>query len=381
MTYQHALRYLSEAQDKGEATLPVSELRSLLEKSATAPILIRFSHDKQANVAARFLRTMLCEAGIGCLHVIESDDFDVRNRFLLNGTSLPPTLLCKHAQALHAREILLRRQPDTNGVAFPGVERTAVLLLRIAAEQDVRVIMIESNDTTLADTLTAFAVPISLTAVSATDAGGRRAVSSIGRSTVEVITHALGAAIVRTLSDACAKSNSRLTVIPRAAIRRREIGWASGLVDTAILSDCRLGAGTALATDAAALALQLVASLRRHELPISDEQARRGLARTVLPAELSPVSIHPLIIADCVSSPAELLLTLREISRTSLPHPIRLCLEPSLALPHEFASLFDEITDLCDQSVFEGDGTTLVIGSRVFLTQMPKKYGEMQKNG
>ena len=133
MTYQHALRYLSEAQDKGEATLPVSELRSLLEKSATAPILIRFSHDKQASVAARFLRTMLCEAGIGCLHVIESDDFDVRNRFLLNGTSLPPTVLCKHAQALHAREILLRRQPDTNGVAFPIVERTAVLLLRIAA--------------------------------------------------------------------------------------------------------------------------------------------------------------------------------------------------------------------------------------------------------
>ena len=380
MTYQHALRYLSEGQSKDGATLPVSELLSSLEMPSTTLILIRFSHDKQSSVAARFLRSILCEASIGCLHIIESDDFEVRDRFLLNGAPLPPTVLCKHAGELHSREILLRRRLDTNGQAFPFVERTATLLLRIAAEQDVRVVIIESNGTSLADTLTTLASPISLTAVSATDAGGRRAVASIGKSTSEVITHALGAVIIRTLSDACAKSNSRLTVIPRAAIRRREVGWASQLIDTAILSDCRLPAGTALATDAAALALQVVASLRRLGISISDEQARRGLNRTVLIAELSPVSIRPLIIADCVSSPTELLLTMQEISRLSLPHPIRLCIEPSLSLPNEFASLFDEITDRCEESAFGEDGVTLVMGSRAFLTQMPKKYGKMQKN-
>lgn len=394
MTYQHALQYLT-AEPTNAVCLPINELRPLVGSHPTIPLLICFSHDKQASAAALFLRAVLVEAGIGCLHVIDAPTNEMRDRFILDGRPIPPPALCPHAHAIRAREIVLRRSASTKGTDFPMHERTAAVLLRCTAEQKSSVILLESNTPHLLHAFGAFGKPTVITAVSATDVGGHTAVTAITPATTEVISHACGAAVIRALSDACAQQGSRLIVIPRTDIRRRALTLGSQIVDCPLLSDCHLRSGSGLVLDAAVLALQLVALLRRSGLTLSDDHLRRGLAKVTLPNCLTPVSIHPLLIAERVENEAELSATLRDLADlgNTLPRPLHIRCEPSLfstlsAAPELYdtlsvasddSTLSDDRTDRTDRTD-NPDGTTLMIGSAAFLnefliewTKTPKK--------
>jgi hypothetical protein len=385
MIYRHALRYFHDPDRSPREHLAPQELRELIGAlPSPLPLLIRFSTDAQACVSAELTRAVLGCAGIRCLHLLDDEQCDARERLLLDGKALPPPLLCALTQTVRDREIILRRHPDTVGEEFPFAERRAAMLLRLASEQGISVILMQSDDTHFCDALLSFAHLPSLTVASATDKGGRAAAASITRSTEEVITHALGAEVIRTLSDACAKCGSRLTVLPRASIRRHSITPASQVLDCHALTDVHLPSGAAGVADAAALVLQLSLSLRRRGLPISEQHIRQGLTLTVPSLCFTPISIQPLVLLQRAQTPTEWEFALRELTslEPSMPRPLTLV---SDAPPSDKASrvrvdsliIWEDEAE--DAPALPVEGSVVAIGSPVFLKKIAAKRKKISK--
>lgn len=373
MTYQHALAYLAERSTKA-SLLPTDRLPT--PDRTASPLVVCFSHDKQGSAAAQLLRAALTEEGIGVLHVIDADELALRERYLLGGKPILPTLLCPAAHEMREKEIKLRRalsaqgQADTTSIFSPA-HRALTVLLRCMQSEGARVLLLEGEQAAddlrtlceLLHTVTA------ITLVSTTDEGGQSALGCIQGVTREVISHPAGAALFRTLSDACSKTGSRLGIIARSAHSRCDVTLGSQSISYATLTDCRLRSGSTLAADAAVLAAEGLFALRRAGLAISNDAIRQGFAKATLTSCTTPVAIHPPVVAELVTNKGELVLVMHDLELFSalLPRPRRVVLEASLQpFFAPYAAFADVIcADMADDDA--GFGCTVCIGSAEFL--------------
>ena len=373
MTYQHALAYLAE-HDAPTSLLPTDRLP--FDAHAPAPLVVCFSHDKQGSTAACLLRSALLEEGIGTLHVIDANDLELRERYVLDGKPILPTVLCPVAQEIRDAEIKTRRTLSAEGRSdassvFSLPHRTLAVLLRCMRTEGARVLLLEGERAaTYLHTLCELTRTVtSVTVVSATDGGGQAALECIQPVTREVISHPAGAALFRTLSDACVKTGSRLGIIARSAHSRSNITLGAQSVSYATLTDCRLRSGSTLAAEAAVLAAEAAFALRRTGLAISNDALRQGFSKAPLPACTAPVAIHPPVVTEQAASEVELAAAMRdlELFSAALPRPRRIVLDP------ELQPLFAPYADFADavcESVTDAEGvfgSTVCIGSAEFL--------------
>ncbi len=387
MTYQHALRYLTAPHPTGAPHLPTRTLQSLLHKDAANPIFVCIPHHKQTSAAAQYLRSVLLQADIGCLHLTDTQDCQARDAFLLNGAPIPPTVLCPNAHAVHAMELSLRRavQPSndqaTPPAVFPSAQRCAAVLLRCAQSHNCRVVLFEgSPNSPLLRASAELLGPISAIALVAATNDDEQITFAHLPFVKQLISHACGPVMYRTLSDACAHNGSRLILIAKTNMHRRSISLGAQTLDYGEFKNCRLSCGSALAADAAVLAIEAILTLRRGGLTICNQAVQQGLSRTVLPHCCSLSSIQPLLLTDRAVNADELSLVFRDLAelQAALPSPRRLWLDPKLHQAFQahvsFADeLFDDRTPL---STRQGT-TTILIGSDAFLRHMltnsPKK--------
>lgn len=382
MTYQHALRYLTLSEPSAEQYLPSHHLCDLLPHDRSPLLIMCFSHDKQGRASAQLLASILREADLPCLHVIDAPETELPHRFLWNCQPIPPALLCPHAQRVRDQEIVVRRAAQQSATAFPFYDRTAAVLSSFAAEHAPRVVILESNSPELFHAFERLGPMSSLTVGSSTDHNFQTAIRTIGKSTVEVISHACGTDAYRIISDACLKSGVRHQLISRSGAQTDEVSLGSQRLRSPIMPELRLASGTQLAADAALTAYYLVLRLRQRGMPISDEHIKCGVSRSVLTDCLAPISICPLIVIDRIDSDVELAATFSHLRslQDCLPLPLYVwCedrFEPLLATNgYLFTAHKDPDGDapLCEM------GTNLFLGSHAFLERMLKKFGKSVK--
>ena len=391
MTYQHALQYLTDLPDSGTATLPVEALLSHVELPDTPMLTVYLSHDRQASLAARYLRSVLRQAGIPCLHVCYAPDAEARECLILNDAPIPPPVLCPPAHAVRALETKARRDqltrsPTSDALTFPSDARRAAVLLSCAKAQSVRVLILEGN--IHSPDPEAFALLLgrssAITLVSEGDGDQRAAAATIPRS-LEAVSHAFGSSAYRRLSDACAKSGCRLKLIPATTVKRHDLTPGSQLLDGEGLVNCRLRSGSATAASAAALAIEGARFLQRMGLALSDGDIRQGLSATPVPDCCTPISIHPPILTYRAEDACELAGAFRDLAELSevLPAPLVLYLDPALCpLPTPPPALFDHIcTDGAWQESDTSDGSAVLLGGEAFLRRMEISVRQSVKKG
>lgn len=381
MTYQHALQYLAATEATNAPSLPLDALYQAPTKS-TSPLIVCLSHDTQGSAAAHFMRSILLHAGIGTLHLTDAPEYDLRDRYILDGKPLSPALLCPCAHDARALEIHWRRTLTAQGQATPEStfslpHRALAVLLRCMATENVRVILIEGNESTpylgaLCDLLDR---PVAITLVSSTDERGSDALACIRTVTREVISHPCGPALFRACSDACVRTGSRLGIIAKANCHRHAITIGGQTLDYGDIKDCRICSGSALAADAAILATEGVLALRRAGLVISNDAIKQGLCDTALPMCIAPVSILPLTVTAYANNALELSFVMRDLTALSdmLPRPRNVVLDTHLASAFETHASFSDAV-IYDPLSFGGQaaGCTVIIGSADFVQRTLK---------
>lgn len=382
MTYQHALQYLAAHEDSSTPHLPLEALLRLIGKSTVAPLVVCTSHDKQGSATAHLLRSVLVRADVATLHLIDAPEYDARERYIIDGKPIAPTLLCAHAQDVRMQEIKLRRavalqQPTDTEPTFPLPHRALAVLLRCLDTAHPHVILLEGGSETpyLRALCEMIARPTVITLVSATDERAVGALACILDVTREVISHPLGPALFRACSDACVRTASRLSIIAKTAHQRHSVTLGGQTLDYNAIKDCRLCSGSALSADAAVLAAEAAYALRRAGLAISNEAIKAGLSQAVLPTCTLPVSIHPLTVTEYANTPTELAYAMRDLNALSdmLPHPRRVLLDAHLASAFEpYAPFADTITYDAISDNEPDKGCAVVIGSADFIRQAAK---------
>lgn len=379
MTYQHALRYLAAHDPSDVPPLPLDELYHSLSKGMATPFVVCLSHDVQGSATARLLRSVLLQAGIHTLHLIDAPEYELRNRYLLDGAPLSPTRICPHAQEVRSAEIKLCRYLTSQGKAtagsvFPSAHRALAVLMRCLDDAPTRAVLIEGNSHTpyfraLCDMMPHLRA---ITLLSATDQGGEGALSCIHTATREVISHPCGPALFRACSDACVRTGSRLSIIAKKNHRCRSLTLGGQILDHADIRDCRIGSGSTLAADAAVLAAEGAFALRRAGLVISNEHIKVGLSQAALPMCLTPISIDPLTVSACADNDFELSLVMRDLAALSdlFPRPRQIVLDPTLEQAFEKHASFADALFYGKAPVdSEPSGCSIIIGSPSFIKQ------------
>ena len=366
MTYQHALRYLTaaDAASRG-STRPLLRAYVSLTKAAP-PLFIRFTANKLGHTAALFLRNVLIQAGIACLHWIDDVNVEPKLRFWLDGKPVTPPLLSRLAGELHDMEIAT---PD---VTLSDVERSAAFLCRLAAKEECRIVLFESNQD--APLLPAFcAIYPRLSSLVVLSDKNDTIPESVRANVRLVISPTYGPAFYRRISDVCAANSIRLEIIKKS--RRSAVTLGTQTLSYAKFPDCRISSGSRLCAEAAFLAMECVQALGRLRVSIPAEAVQNGLNRTDLSHGLHLRCIHPLTLSDGVTSDEELLVTLSDLDELSahFPSPRRLWLDDALSdIPSPLSAFFDEICRADQAAALSEGGTTFVVGSAEFIDSFLK---------
>ena len=392
MTYQHTLQYLDQSAPSPDLSLSADALLAHAGRIERRTVFLFVSHDKQGRATARYLRRIFKQAGVGCLHVCREEDVAPRERYVLDDAPIPPTLLCAAAAPIHAMEASLRRSHPSyksgqTAIYFDTSLRRAAVLLGCPEKDELRVLILEGEQAARDERAFSrlLSRPIRITPVSACDEQQRFALSTLAAK-ADVLTHALGGEAYRRLSDACARHELRLTVLPHSHFDRADVTPGGQTLRYDTLSDVRITPGTSLAARAAVLA---VAVARRTAealgVPLSDECVRRGLSETHVCALCELVSIAPSVLLDRVDTPAEAALAFADLSESAaaLPRPRYLLLDDALAaeagrLPRE---LFDDALSLEQLDALpDPEAAFVLVGSQDFLLKARALVSERAKN-
>ncbi len=335
MTYQHALRYLTQSQLSTQSVpLSLPQLFPTPLKIDPAPVILCLSGGRSGRMVGKMLRPILSQAGLSHVSYLHNDALDPKLRFLFDEKPIPPPILCHHANNIQTAE--RQQMKATNSTAtLPALERAVELIARCAAEASCRVILLEcAEDVPLLRLLMA-RLPRAVVMTILSEEGSIPR-ESIREGTREVISPAGGQDLFRRISDACAQSGSRLTLVAGASCQRSDITPGSQLLHYRNLHDCRILSGSKSAAHAGFLTLQTALSLPHYGIHLSEDAIRAGLGRADLTHDCSLLSIDPLILSDAVKNEQELAASLQDLAilATSLPAPHHVWLEDTLSFPY-----------------------------------------------
>ena len=133
----------------------------------------------------------------------------------------------------------------------------------------------------------------------------RTACGTIRRGTREVVCSAVGKEAYNTISNACAKTGSRMTVPAHGELYVKEAGLGGKTFDyrgkTYSVPFCaEYHISNALA------AIETVYALRRTGIPLHSADVARGIAKARVPLRFEIMSVSPTIIIDCAETAADI---------------------------------------------------------------------------
>ncbi|MBE6620971.1 MAG: hypothetical protein E7625_06395 [Ruminococcaceae bacterium] len=371
MTYQHALRYLTQSQSSTKtASLSLSQLFPAPLKMDTPPVILCLGKGKQSRIVAKMLCAMLSQANLPHLSYLHDEALEPKLRFLYNGKPIPPPVLCHHAEDIRAAELQQIKQAGAD-IALPTQERAVELIARCTVDGSCRAVLLECAEDVPLLRLLLSRIPraIAITLLSEDNSIPRE---SIREGTREVISPAGGQELFRRISDACARSGSRLTLVAGASCQRTNITPASQLLHYHALRDCRILSGCERSARAGFLALQTVLSLSRYGLSLSEDAIRTGLGRADLTHDCSLLSISPLVLSDAVQNEQELAASLRDLSALAavLPAPRHVWLEDTLSFPGPLPEWIDQSHKSDEPLIPPASGSAVILGTRNFIENL-----------
>ena len=133
----------------------------------------------------------------------------------------------------------------------------------------------------------------------------RTACGTIRRGTREVVCSAVGKEAYNTISSACAKTGSRMTVPAHGELSLKDSGLRGKTFDyrgkTYSVPFCaEYHISNALA------AIETVYALRRSGIPLHSADVARGIAKARIPLRFELISISPTIIIDCAETASDI---------------------------------------------------------------------------
>ena len=288
MTYPHALRYLtapSVVTDQATGAVP------LTVKFSQIPVLLCFTRNKLGSAAASLVAAILHQAGISCLHWIDDEALEPKSRFRIDGRPITPPLLSRHAANWQAAA----RARGCNDIRE---ERCAGVLSLCAAESNCRIILLESP-LSVCHVGYFHAINKKIKAISVLSDGHEIARAAKNPATTEIITPAYGRAMHSQITDICAGNDGKMVTIPTSAVRQTAVSLGSQTVTYADKTGerhYRLPSASSVATDAAAMALYGIHSLRERGFSIPEDAIGKGLLGATLSHCGSVYSMEPLIL-------------------------------------------------------------------------------------
>lgn len=396
MTFEHTLRYLTDTAKAGERPLRLETLHTFFPEAVDARwICFFFPHDKRGSLAAAYFGSVLSRAGIHWAHVIDAPEMPPRDRFRYDGQLFPPSLLAQACQNVHREEIAIGRKQartDTeNGKILPSfslplADRVALCLSRACEKAGAQVLILEGEPNS--PTLHRFADLCPGIAQIALLTGNAQDLAFVRPDTREVITLPAGRDYYRRLSDACAENGCRLSLVASADCHRNDIALAGQKIDYRAIRGIPVASGTASAAEAVTLAIEATLTLRRQEMRIPDGTIVEGIAKTPTVYHLSPLSVHPLLLADRVETPDDILTLCRDLTALSCQpvpaflKPLRLWLDPLFADT-------PAARELCGLASLAGNGErpedtspaeiALIVGSLPYLEQAVAKWQKSKR--
>ena len=372
MTYQHALRYLTDPQATRRGDTQAL-LRAFIDryKTATLPLLVSFHANKLGHTAAQMLRSVLVQAGVPCLHWADHATLPSKQRFFVNDKPISPPLMASIAGELHELE---HSAKDTS---LSVAERCAAVLWRIATSENCRVVLLESP-TDIPHLPLFFALAPRSETITVLSDKDDHLHEATHKGTRFVITPAYGPAFYHRISDACAAGNIRLETIKKS--KREAVTLGSQTLHYGKFPPCRISSGSPLCATAAFLTLECVTALARLSLSLGDTAVQSGLLRADVSHACHVRSIHPILLSDLADSPKEFQAALDDLNELLPMLPSPRCLWRPAHYSDIPAPMFDEMygedtpLQLCE------NGTTVVIGPSDFvekfilaLQKKPKK--------
>ena len=200
----------------------------------------------------------------------------------------------------------------------------------------------------------------------------RTAGGSIRRGTREVVCSAIGREAYGTISGACAKNGSRMTVPAYGELSIRESGLGGRVFDYrgktyAVPFSAEYHMSNALA------AIETVYALRRTGVPLHSADVARGIAKARIPLRFEIISVSPTIIIDSAESESD--ITILRDSLAGISHLIGKRL--TKLVPENFN------TEICDgiflESGFE-EIATEKLGSRMIFKKLSAIISKLTEN-
>lgn len=335
MTYSHALRYLTAS----DAPMQESGIPSSPVKSTHTTWVLCFTRGKLGSAAACMVASVLEQAGVAYLHWIDDDTLEPRSRFLINGRPIPPPLLAHHTGLWQAAARTEGRDPSP-------AERCAGVLSACAAQEDCRVIILESPLSVCHVSLF-YAINKKVRAISLLSDGREVAQTAKNPATVEIITPAFGMAMHNRIIDICSKNDCKMITVPSSALKQASIALGGQtVIRTTKNGDARyrLPSASHVAAEAAAIALYCARSLNERGVAIPEQAMEKGLLHSTIPHCGTLYSMKPLILTHAVANAQELsqvlgdLATLQDCADATLTvwaEPSLLPLPPEVVLYEE----------------------------------------------
>ena len=161
----------------------------------------------------------------------------------------------------------------------------------------------------------------------------RTACGTIRRGTREVVCSAVGREAYNTISNACAKTGSRMTVPAHGELSVKESGLRGKTFDyrgkTYSVPFCaEYHISNALA------AIETVYALRRTGIPLHSADVARGIAKARIPLRFELMSISPTIIIDCAETAADIAVFTESAKkiRERIGNNVKIILPPDFAV-------------------------------------------------
>jgi len=298
MTYSHALRYLTALPDAAPQAVGTPPLTV---KFAHPPLLLCFTRNKLGSAAACMVASILKQAGISYLHWIDDDSLEPKRRFFINGCPITPPVLSQHAASWQTASRAAGREGNR-------AERCAGVLSLCAAQQDCRVILLESPLSVCHVGLFALLTK-KIRAITLLSDGKTVPRTAANPATTEIITPAYGMTMHSTITDICAGNDCKMVTIPTTAVVRKSLTvGGQTVVHTTKAGEVsyRLPSVSRVATDAASIALYCIHSLCESGLTVPPKALSDGLLYAPLAFCATLYSASPLILIHAVVGEQEL---------------------------------------------------------------------------
>lgn len=341
MIYKRAVRYLEQASGTVDKFTParMQALCNALGRIHVGSRYLYVANTTLGHAVARMLAAVLRSAGYRVGHIAARQIYDVRERYDFNGAPISAGKLCEYVSEV-ARGVADLQTSQYSLGSFSEEELKLATGLLACRCNSSEIVLIEGasdkmHPSVICEPFDLCILPTMGTSQALALRQIRSFVDVVRRGTREVIGGIRGGEAYELLSDACAKTGSRLTVPATAEYRLHTQTFSGAVFDYRGKADYRISGGSPLLLWAALIALESALSLRRDGVRIPGTALYEGLSRARIPLICEQISISPRILMDGTREAEELDATAELLSRMPPAGKLYICCQPDAPAPKD----------------------------------------------